>query len=156
MTMSVGDTSAATEFEGIGEPESDEGSIRGRSLRAIAWRRLRQDKVAMTGGIVCIILILIAIFAKYLCAWYGSTPNASYVTLTNAGTQMPIGSFGLDAPSSAFWLGDSGLSLQTNALLCKENVAYHGHIDPWTEGPSAKCKLLTPCRQCQPASMIRT
>ena len=41
-------------------------AIEGRSLGQIAWMRLRQDKVAMAGGIVVIFLILVAIFGPLL------------------------------------------------------------------------------------------
>jgi ABC-type antimicrobial peptide transport system permease subunit len=41
-------------------------AIEGRSLGQIAWMRLRQDKVAMAGGIVVIFLILVAIFGPYV------------------------------------------------------------------------------------------
>ena len=41
-------------------------AIEGRSLGQIAWMRLRQDKVAMAGGIVVILLILVAIFGPHL------------------------------------------------------------------------------------------
>ena len=37
-------------------------AIEGRSLGQIAWLRLRQDKVAMVGGIVVVFLILVGIF----------------------------------------------------------------------------------------------
>ncbi|WP_176611259.1 ABC transporter permease [Actinomadura sp. WMMB 499] len=39
--------------------------IQGRSLGQIAWMRLRRDKVALTGGGVVILLILIAIFGPF-------------------------------------------------------------------------------------------
>lgn len=45
--------------------------IQGRSLGRIAWTRLKRDKVAMTGGIVVIILILVAAFAPLLADWFG-------------------------------------------------------------------------------------
>jgi ABC-type dipeptide/oligopeptide/nickel transport system permease subunit len=40
--------------------------IEGRSLGQIAWMRLKRDKVAISGGIVIILLILAAIFGPYL------------------------------------------------------------------------------------------
>ncbi|MDE3723360.1 ABC transporter permease [Nocardiopsis sp. N85] len=46
-----------------------------RSLRQIAWQRFRKDKVGMAGGIVVILLILVAIFAPLLTAWFGHPPN---------------------------------------------------------------------------------
>lgn len=45
--------------------------IEGRSLSQIAWSRLKRDRVAMTGGVVVIILILIAIFAPLIIKLFG-------------------------------------------------------------------------------------
>ena len=38
-------------------------SIEGRSLGQIAWMRLKRDRWALTGGVVVVILILIAVLA---------------------------------------------------------------------------------------------
>ncbi|ASU83758.1 ABC transporter permease [Nocardiopsis gilva YIM 90087] len=46
-----------------------------RSLRQIAWQRFRQDKVALTGGIVVVLLIVIAILAPLLVKFVGYPPN---------------------------------------------------------------------------------
>lgn len=109
MTMSVGEFAPSTEPGDLGDPGTgDQHAIQGRSLWQIAWRRLRQDKIAMTGGIVCLILVLVAIFAKYLCAWYGKTPNEAFTNLTNAGTQMPNGAW--SGISGTHWLGITPVS----------------------------------------------
>ena len=47
----------------------------GRSLRQIAWQRLRRDKVGMAGGIVVVLLILVALCAPLLAAWFGQPPD---------------------------------------------------------------------------------
>ncbi|WUI03139.1 ABC transporter permease [Spirillospora sp. NBC_00431] len=52
------------------QPESvlagvDRKKIQGRSLGQIAWLRLKRDKIALTGALVVILLILIAIFGPY-------------------------------------------------------------------------------------------
>ena len=65
-------------------------AIEGRSLGQIAWRRLRKDKVAMAGGIIIIILILIAIFGPYLVA----NPNTYHSNLIDPTYSRPIGPFG--------------------------------------------------------------
>src|SRR5215475_12521723 len=66
-TMAVPIDVAATPGGPAPEPEAVSGKdIEGRSLGQIAWMRLRQDKVAMAGGVVIILLILIAIFGPYL------------------------------------------------------------------------------------------
>lgn len=82
-------------------------AIEGRSLGQIAWRRLRRDKVAMTSGVVIIVLVLVAILARPLTKWYGQGPVAIHNTppgdLLDPSTQMPIGSFG--GASGQHWLG---------------------------------------------------
>jgi len=50
-------------------------AIQGRSLWQIAWARLRRDRVAMAGGVVVILLILIAIFAPLIVSLLGHPPN---------------------------------------------------------------------------------
>src|SRR5215469_5148685 len=65
-------------------------AIEGRSLSQIAWRRLRKDKVAMTGGVVIIILILIAIVGPYLVA----NPNTYHSELIDPTFSRPKGPFG--------------------------------------------------------------
>ncbi|MFE6389704.1 ABC transporter permease [Nocardiopsis dassonvillei] len=46
-----------------------------RSLRQIAWRRFRRDRLGMAGGVVVILLILVAVFAPLLTSWFGYPPN---------------------------------------------------------------------------------
>src|SRR4051812_45426870 len=53
------------------ERSPDEKAIAGRSLRQIAWRRLKKDKVAVAGGIVVIFLVFIAIIAPLLTRLFG-------------------------------------------------------------------------------------
>jgi peptide/nickel transport system permease protein len=45
--------------------------IEGRSLSQIAWGRLKRDRVAIGGGVIVIILVLIALFAPLIISWYG-------------------------------------------------------------------------------------
>lgn len=65
-------------------------AIEGRSLGQIAWMRLRRDKVAMGGGIVIILLILIAIVGPYLVA----NPDTYHSDLIDPTYSRPIGPFG--------------------------------------------------------------
>src|SRR5215472_515214 len=72
-------------------------AIEGRSLSQIAWRRLRKDKVAMTGGVIIVILIVIAIVGPYLVA----NPNTYHSGLIDPTYSRPKGPFGgisLDHP----------------------------------------------------------
>lgn len=90
--MSIG---GPTEFEAVTasdgmttDPRGDDapGAIQGRSLASIAWRRLRRDKVALAGGVVIVIFVLMAIFADAIAGLYGQTPRA----LNNLGPDSPI------------------------------------------------------------------
>ena len=65
-------------------------AIEGRSLGQIAWMRLRQDKVAMAGGIVVILLILVAIFGPYLV----QNPIIYHENLIDPTFSRPYGAFG--------------------------------------------------------------
>ena len=65
-------------------------AIEGRSLWQIAWMRLRQDKVAMAGGIVVIFLILVAIFGPYLV----QNPLTYHENLIDPTFSRPFGTLG--------------------------------------------------------------
>jgi ABC-type dipeptide/oligopeptide/nickel transport system permease subunit len=64
--------------------------IEGRSLGQIAWRRLRRDRVAMAGGIVILLLILLAIVGPYLV----QNPNTYNPNLVDPTFSRPIGPWG--------------------------------------------------------------
>ena len=70
------------------------GKIEGRSLGQIALMRLRRDKVAMTGGGVVIVLILIALFAPLIVRLLGHPPNEFHQELIDANTQVPFKAWG--------------------------------------------------------------
>ena len=65
-------------------------AIEGRSLGQIAWMRLRRDKVAMAGGVVIILLILVAIVGPY----FVQNPNTYHANLINSTFSRPNGPFG--------------------------------------------------------------
>jgi peptide/nickel transport system permease protein len=95
---------------GTGDPALllDEKAIQGRSLRQIAWRQLKHDKVALAGGIVVLLIVLVAVFASVLIKLYGHKPSAFNSTLTSIDTNMPLGSYG--GMSSSHWLGVEPIS----------------------------------------------
>ena len=64
--------------------------IQGRSLGQIAWMRLRRDKVAMAGGVVIVILVVIAIIGPY----FVQNPDIYHANLINATFSRPNGPFG--------------------------------------------------------------
>jgi ABC-type dipeptide/oligopeptide/nickel transport system permease subunit len=72
----------------------EEHAIQGRSLRQIAWRRLKHDKVAMAGGIGIVFVTLVAIFASQLNDLLGNQPSDRNTGLTSIDTTMPLGRFG--------------------------------------------------------------
>lgn len=64
--------------------------IEGRSLRQIAWRRLRRDKVAMGGGSFIIFLILVAVVGPH----FVQNPDLYHSNLINPTFSRPIGPWG--------------------------------------------------------------
>ncbi|HTZ43807.1 MAG TPA: ABC transporter permease [Jatrophihabitans sp.] len=82
---------------------SDEPGIEGRSLRQLAWRRLKQDRIAMAGGILLLGIVLVAIFASQLNHLYGHEPAQFNSRLVSEESEVPIGHFG--GASGTHWLG---------------------------------------------------
>lgn len=81
----------------------EEPAIEGLSLRRIAWRRLKKDRVAMVGGCVLLLIVLTAVFSSQLNHLYGQEPSTFHSTLANPDTNLPLGSFG--GISARHWLG---------------------------------------------------
>jgi ABC-type dipeptide/oligopeptide/nickel transport system permease subunit len=89
-----------------GEPVDPSGvtsasRIQGRSLWQIAWRRLRRDRGAMAGGVVVILLILMAVFAPLIVKLLGHPPNQFHQETMDPATQtprltFPFGAFNAD------------------------------------------------------------
>ncbi|WP_328331689.1 MULTISPECIES: ABC transporter permease [unclassified Streptomyces] len=71
-----------------------QSQIEGRSLGRIAWTRFKRDKVAMAGGVVVILLVLIAILSKPIQAMFGLDPNDFHQNLVDPALLAPKGSFG--------------------------------------------------------------
>ncbi|MEW2491384.1 ABC transporter permease [Streptomyces sp. NPDC048411] len=78
-------------------------SIEGRSPGRIAWTRLKRDKVALAGGVVVLLLILIAVFAPLIVNLLGHPPNEFHEDLLDPDLGIPKGSFG--GMSSDYLLG---------------------------------------------------
>jgi peptide/nickel transport system permease protein len=82
-------------------PETVVGTIQGRSPRQIFWARFRQDRAALLGAIVVVILLLLAIFAGVISNLIGHGPNTPYLDMTD--------DFGIPkGPNSHFWFGADG------------------------------------------------
>ena len=69
-------------------------TIEGRSLGQIAWLRLRRDKVAMGGGVLVLLLVLLAVFAPLLVRLFGSPPNEFHSNLVDPLFSTPKGRLG--------------------------------------------------------------
>ncbi len=80
-------TDAAPESALVGVGDK---AIEGRSLGQIAWMRLRRDKVAMGGGIVIVLLILVGIFGPFLV----QNPTIYHPGLINPTFSRPYGTLG--------------------------------------------------------------
>ena len=112
MTVPPGDVELLTErHDAVDSAEAtDSGPITGRSPWAIAWRRLKRDKLALAGGVVVILLCLVAIFARVIEHVFGLDPNATHNNqfqkggnVLNETTGLPNGHLG--GISWAHWLG---------------------------------------------------
>jgi ABC-type dipeptide/oligopeptide/nickel transport system permease subunit len=77
--------------------------IEGRSLRQIAWLRLKRDRVALGAGILVLLLVLMAILAPVITSLYGQSPYTEHINLLDTTTTLPHGSFG--GASGSHWLG---------------------------------------------------
>jgi peptide/nickel transport system permease protein len=79
-------------------PESaaaGEDKIQGRSLSLIAWMRLRRDKVALTGAVFIVFLILVAICAPLIVKITGGPPDLYHQDLMSPYIpNIPAGRFG--------------------------------------------------------------
>ena len=83
------------------ESQSDQVQIVGRSLREIAWLRLKRDRVAMGSLIVLTFIIFIAAFGPLISRWLGVDPYSFNSVLISDNGGLPIGKFGgvsLDHP----------------------------------------------------------
>jgi peptide/nickel transport system permease protein len=77
-----------------GTAERLRGPIRGRSLRQIAWSRFKRDKVALVGGVIIVLLVVMAVFAPFIVRLLGQPPDEFHQELINTETLAPKGAFG--------------------------------------------------------------
>jgi peptide/nickel transport system permease protein len=77
-------------------------AVAGRTLRSLAWRRLKQDKIALAGGVVVLLLILAAIFAPLINDLLGIDAYQFNTSLLDRSNSFPIGGSGI---SGSHWLG---------------------------------------------------
>jgi peptide/nickel transport system permease protein len=84
----------APEAEELTPGASANKAIKSRSLRSLAWSRLKQDKLALVGGVVVVLLVLLAVFAAPICHLLGIDPIATNPKLINGDTSLPIANYG--------------------------------------------------------------
>jgi peptide/nickel transport system permease protein len=66
----------------------------GRTLRQLAWARLRKDRVAVASMTVLTFIVLIAIFGPLISRWVGVNPYDFNTDLLSDAGSLPIGPFG--------------------------------------------------------------
>ncbi|GGU00313.1 MULTISPECIES: ABC transporter permease [Streptomyces] len=71
-----------------------QSQIEGRSLGQIAWARFKRDKLAVAGGVVVLLLILLAVLAKPIQAIFGLDPNEFHQDLIDPALLAPKGAWG--------------------------------------------------------------
>jgi len=76
------------------ERDTSEKAIAGRSLKQIAWRRLKRDRVAVGGGIVILVLIVLAILAPLLIKLLGHPFDEYHNDKVDPTLSLPIGKLG--------------------------------------------------------------
>ncbi|MFE9095367.1 ABC transporter permease [Streptomyces sp. NPDC007264] len=69
-------------------------AVQGRSLGRIAWERLKRDKLALTGGVVVLVLIAVALLAPLITNLVGQDPDAYHENLIDPLFGTPKGSLG--------------------------------------------------------------
>ncbi|MFC4611592.1 ABC transporter permease [Streptomyces maoxianensis] len=103
MTAPLHDTSAAQTAAVDVAADVPQKAIEGRSPWKIAWIRLKRDKVALVGGFVVLLLIVVAIFAPLIVSLLGHPPEELHEDAIDPLLGTPIGSWG--GISSDFLLG---------------------------------------------------
>ena len=91
---SITDETSTPVADAADERNSGEQAIAGRSLKQIAWRRLKKDKVAIAGGIVVILLIVVAILAPLLTKLWGHPIDEYHIDQIDPTFSTPLKPFG--------------------------------------------------------------
>ncbi|OKK20500.1 peptide ABC transporter permease [Streptomyces sp. CB00455] len=93
MTAPLHDTTAA-EPAAVDAPGVPQKAIEGRSPWQIAWLRLKRDKVALAGGVIVLLLILVAVFAPLIVTAFGHPPEELHEDLLDPLLGLPAGDWG--------------------------------------------------------------
>lgn len=73
---------------------SETDAVVGRTLRQLAWARLRKDRVAISSMVVLGLIVLIAIFGPLISKWLGVNPYDFNTDLLSDAGSLPLGPFG--------------------------------------------------------------
>lgn len=88
-------TQIATESEARPtDPSGSEPGVVGRTPRELAWARFKQDKAALLGLAVIVLLVLIAIFAPLIAKVVGHGPNELFGSAGSDAFGLPKGPTG--------------------------------------------------------------
>ncbi|GII82748.1 peptide ABC transporter permease [Sphaerisporangium siamense] len=85
-------------------PDSVPGkTIAGRGPWALAWARIRTDRVALTSAVVVVVLLVLAAAAPLVAQWSGHAPDDQFrdIGITDQGLPVP--------PNGTFWFGTDRL-----------------------------------------------
>lgn len=93
MTASLHDTNT-DEPAAVAAADQPQKAIEGRSPWKIAWSRLKRDKIALAGGVVVLLLILVAIFAPLIVKAFGHPPEELHEDLLDPLLGLPAGDYG--------------------------------------------------------------
>ncbi|HVX45007.1 MAG TPA: ABC transporter permease [Mycobacteriales bacterium] len=86
------------------EPTEREGAVAGRSPWQIAWLRLRRDRVALAGGVVVLLYLVVAAAAPLIARIEGQSPYKYHTDLLDAqNAGLPSGALG--GISASHWFG---------------------------------------------------
>lgn len=87
-------TQIAVEPDAPATGPEDTSSIVGRTPRQLAWARFKQDKAAIVGLVVIVLLVLIAIFAGVIAKIVGHGPNDLFGSTATDEFGLPKGPTG--------------------------------------------------------------
>ncbi|GHF50073.1 peptide ABC transporter permease [Streptomyces mashuensis] len=94
MTAPLHDTGAAETAAVDVTAGAPAKAIEGRSPWRIAWVRLRRDRIALAGGVVVLLLVLVAVFAPLIVSLLGHPPNEYHEERIDALFGTPKGAWG--------------------------------------------------------------
>ncbi|NGN63997.1 ABC transporter permease [Streptomyces sp. A7024] len=105
MTAPLHDTpaeAAPSEVSGAAD-QAGAKKVEGRSLKQIAWNRLKQDKLALAGAVIVLVLVIVSVFAPLIVDLFGHPPTEFNQDKLDPLTNLPQGALG--GVSAEHWFG---------------------------------------------------